>query len=233
MNTFLKYLENDKALKLGVGGLKLKAMRKEIKRLVFLMCFLWVPFRTTLAETETYKLSGNFARNQVIFHSRALMERFQGIAHNLSGTLNLDFDQPSLDLSGTIKVKVASIRTGNILRDQHMLSEDWFDADRHPDIHFTLSKPAQKSVKRKGPNVWFVKVRGLLTIKDRYKEVVVGITIKRTKNQNGNELQIKGGFPVHLSDFNIYGPRGLRMIGVKVSPDVRINLKLVGKRVYN
>lgn len=50
--------------------------------------------------------------------------------------------------SGTLTVAAASIDTGNGRRDRHLRSADFLDADRYPDIIFTLdgSRPAGDGV---------------------------------------------------------------------------------------
>jgi polyisoprenoid-binding protein YceI len=67
--------------------------------------------------------------------------------------------------SGTITIKAASITTNSDMRDGHLKGADFLDAEKYPDIVFTL-----KSIAPEGDHF---KVTGDLTIKDVTHELVL------------------------------------------------------------
>jgi polyisoprenoid-binding protein YceI len=83
-------------------------------------------------------------------------------------TADLELDDPSDPTtgSGTVIVKTASVNTGSEMRDNHLRSPDFFDAEQYPDIVFTL-----KSIRDAGDDKF--KVTGDLTIKGITKEITL------------------------------------------------------------
>ena len=101
--------------------------------------------------------------------------------------IKLDYDAEN-PANSTVeaKIPVASINTGNEKRDGHLLSADFFEADKHPYITFKSS-----SVEAKG-NGQLV-ARGLLTIKGEAREVDLPITLLGTQEIPGEMQQMLGG----------------------------------------
>ncbi len=71
-----------------------------------------------------------------------------------SGTVS-----PDGEISGTLTLAAASIKTKNSRRDRHLRSADFFDSDNDPDIKFTVS-----DIRLSGRGIT---VTGVLTVRDR------------------------------------------------------------------
>jgi polyisoprenoid-binding protein YceI len=83
-------------------------------------------------------------------------------------TADLELDDPDDPTTGrgTVTVKAASVNTGSEMRDNHLRSPDFFDAEKYPDIVFTL-----KSIDKAGDDKF--NVVGDLTIKGITKEITL------------------------------------------------------------
>lgn len=79
-------------------------------------------------------------------------------------TLGLQFD---------LKIKVASINTGNGVQNKHAKSSEWFHAEKFPTINF-LSSSVYKTEKG-------IFAKGKLSIRGVSKDVVIPIEIKTTE----------------------------------------------------
>src|SRR5512136_946368 len=59
----------------------------------------------------------------------------EGFFSNMAGMIQ--FDPPDLaHLSVEVKIDVKNLTTGNRERDEHLLSSDYFDAEKYPEILF-------------------------------------------------------------------------------------------------
>lgn len=114
-------------------------------------------------------------------------------------------------------VDVNSITTGVEMRDNHLKTDDFFNAEKYPKMTFESS--AFKKIKGST-----YALAGKLTIRDVTKDVVFAVTYGGTaKDQQGN---VKAGFTATTSinrlDYNIkYDPTG-----AGVAKDIKITLNL-------
>lgn len=176
------------------------------------------------AKPSSYNLSDKNASKQIVFESKAPVEYIEGVAEGIAGMITLDERDPKLGLSAMVSVPVDGMRTGNAKRDEHLRSSEWLNAERNPSIRFDLSPGDQRTVVKKGEGHWFVKAKGSFFLKGKSKFMEVPVTIKK----HGEKLHVDGRFSVNLEEFGVYGPAGIKMIGVKVAPDVRVRFRLVG-----
>jgi len=87
-------------------------------------------------------------------------------------TLDYDADDPSKSRV-KVKIRVASVNTGNEKRDEHLRSADWFDTETYPYMTFEST-----SVRQLGDSLV---ARGELTIKGETHEVVLPIALLGTQ----------------------------------------------------
>ena len=80
-----------------------------------------------------------------------------------------------LGLQFDLKIKVASINTGNGVQNKHAKSSEWFHAEKYPTIDFVSS-----SVYRTEKGVL---AKGKLTLHGKTKNVVIPIEIKSTESK--------------------------------------------------
>lgn len=96
------------------------------------------------------------AHTTVSFAVRHLMSRVRGTFSDVSGQIVTSGD-PS-GSTATAEIAVASVSTGNPMRDNHLRSADFFDAERHPAMAF-----ASRAL-RQAEGGWILS--GELTIRD-------------------------------------------------------------------
>ncbi|KPH12475.1 YceI family protein [Chryseobacterium sp. ERMR1:04] len=112
-------------------------------------------------------------------------------------------------------VNTGSVNTGVEMRDKHLQSADFFDAENFQKMTFESG-----SIVKDKNNTYTLK--GKLTIKDVTKEISVPVTFGGiTKNQQGKEVMgFQTKFTVNRLDYNIkYDPTG-----AGVAKDVDVNL---------
>jgi polyisoprenoid-binding protein YceI len=119
--------------------------------------------------------------------------------------------------------KTASVFTDNDRRDGHLKSDDFFNAEKFPELKFagTLVKEGTKYV-----------LKGNLTIRDVTKpvtfEVTYGGRIKTPNPQNANAekagFKIKG--TIKRLEYGLKFNRALEGGGLVVSDDVELNIKV-------
>ena len=85
--------------------------------------------------------------------------------------IELDYDAENPEKSTVeVRIKAASIDTGNEKRDDHLRSADWFEADKYPYLTFTST-----SVRQVGENQLIAS--GPLTIKGQSQQIELPITL--------------------------------------------------------
>ncbi len=182
------------------------------------------------AESVTFGLAGKNATNQITFYSKAPVEDFEGVAEELSGAVTLDFSKPNFNLEGWVSVPVASMNTGMAMRDQHMRSADWLNAEKYPVIQFTLAAAPEQTVKKKGENQWVLNAVGQFHLKGHEKKMIVPLTLTKGISRGEEQISVVGRFNVSLKEFGITGPRALNIIGARVGDEVVVKFKIVGKK---
>ena len=108
-----------------------------------------------------------------------------------------------LDLSFNLKIKVASINTGNGVQNKHAKSSEWFHAEQYPTIDFVSS-----SVYKTDKGVF---AKGKLSIHGVTKEVTIPIEI----TNKDTKIIYKAEFSVNRMNYNL-GPDS------KVSRNIKI-----------
>jgi polyisoprenoid-binding protein YceI len=114
-------------------------------------------------------------------------------------------------------IETASINTANSSRDEHLRSEDFFDAERYPQIIFTSS-----SITTKNDNTYDVK--GTLNMHGVEKELILNMTHNgSTTSRSGSELAgLYFSTIFKRSDFKI----GVDMPNTVVADDILLNAEI-------
>lgn len=128
-----------------------------------------------------------------------------------------DFTQANI----SFVAKTATIHTNNEQRDEHLKSEDFFNAESHPEITFVSTAYAQVDAEN-------ATLTGDLTIKDVTKSVSLNVEFGGiNKDPWGNT---KAGFTltgkINRNDFGLNWNSALEAGGVLVSEDVKISAEI-------
>jgi len=132
-------------------------------------------------------------------------------------------------LTGSITVQTSSIKTGIDLRDEHLRSENWLDAESYPEITFTIK--SVNEVQSVESNKLIVKVTGDFSVHGVTKEVIADVTMtylveseQTKKRAPGDLLGAQATFNITLSDYEIDN----KVLGQKVSDNIEVGVNIVG-----
>jgi polyisoprenoid-binding protein YceI len=183
-------------------------------------------FKVKAAGEQTFNFEDK--RNQVKFFSTTPLEDITGISNDVKGKVTLDVTDVK-KMKGSIVISVASIKTAIDLRDEHLRSENWLNADKYPDIIFAIKKVGD--VKVAADNKLEAKVTGDFTVHGVTKETVADVTLtyldasEQTKQYApGDLLGVQAKFIITLSDFEVEN----MVVGQKVADTIEITATLRG-----
>lgn len=169
-----------------------------------------------LAAPQTLNVKG-----QAKWVSEAPVEKIVGTADG-TGVLTVDLADPST-IRGTITMPVASMKSGNDQRDDHLKGSDWLEADKHPTIDFAIG--SVKVVEGpKGDAVKEAKVE--VTGKFTLHGVTTDLTAPATLKWKGDKVKIETAFVVKLADYKVAGKQGV--VGDKVGETIEVSVVLKG-----
>ena len=173
---------------------------------------------TALSEPLKFSLKG-----APEFLSEAPLEKIVGVSE---GELSLIVDFADLkSLQASVSIPVASMRTGNDIRDEHLRGEGWLNAKANPNVTF-VSKSIE-IVKQKGDAAKGkaeLKTAGEITINGVTQPLTAVVKMKWSKKS----VKVKTKFSVALAEFNVAGTEGV--VGNKVGKSIDIKAKFSVKR---
>ena len=170
------------------------------------------------AFADTYKVDKQ--HTEAAFQVRHLFTKVRGVFRDVDGTIRFDKTNPA-NSSVVFRLKVASIDTGVEQRDDHLRGQDFFWAEKYPEIAFTSSR-----VVAKGDNAF--DVTGDLTIRGVTRQVTLPVWfLGEQKDPWGN---VKAGFETAISlnrtDYGLTWNQALETGGVLVGDQVSITIDL-------
>jgi polyisoprenoid-binding protein YceI len=173
---------------------------------------------TTVAFANPLTLKG-----QPEFTSEAPLEKIKGVSE---GVLTLEGDFADLaNLKATVQIPVASMRTGNDIRDEHLRGADWLNAAANPNVEFkteSITIVKQKGDATKGKAT--LNANGSITINGVSKPLNAKVKIK----WSSKSVKVKTKFTIALQDFEVKGSEGV--VGNKVGKTIDIKAKFAVKR---
>jgi polyisoprenoid-binding protein YceI len=205
-------------------------MKTIIKTVIVLLAAVSISFAQGFKVKASGEQTFNFEdkRNQVKFFSTTPLEDITGISNAVKGKVTLNVSDIKT-MKGSISIPVSSIKTAIDLRDEHLRSENWLDADNYPEITFTIKKVGD--VKVAADNKLEAKVTGDFTAHGVTKEVVADVSLtyldasEQTKQYApGDLLGVQAKFNITLSDFEVEN----MVVGQKVSESIEITVTLRG-----
>ncbi len=166
--------------------------------------------------------------NNAVFKLDAPLESINGTATGVSGEITFDPANPK-STTGKIVVATSSMNVPNPMMKEHLLSDQWMDAKKYPDLSFEVVSLAD--TKTSGPATT-ASATGKLTIKGITKEVTIPVSLTflkdklgaRIPNMAGDLLVVRANFKVKRSDYNINAGQ----YEDKVSDEIELSLSLAG-----
>ena len=146
----------------------------------------------------------------------AMVTTVRGAFTDFSGEAHLDAAKPGASSVG-IRIRTASIDTGQADRDAHLRSPDFLDVERWPEIVFTST-----DVEQVDEEVY--EVAGDLTIRDVTRPVTVAFTLTGSaQDPFGNtRVGFEGALAIKRSDWGLTWNTPLDTGGVLVSDRIQI-----------
>lgn len=130
----------------------------------------------------------------------------EGIFKTMSG--DIQFDENNLDASKfSTSIDVASINTGNGMKNKHAVSKKWFDAATYPAIIFNSNKFSKTDTG--------YEVTGTLEIHGTQKEISIPFTF--------SDNTFNGEFSVNRMDFGVGTMKGMSK---KVSNEIKLEISV-------
>ena len=207
-------------------------MKRTLKLIILTLFVVGITFAQGFKVKATGEQAFSFldkaGRNQAMFFSSTPLEDVTGLSNDVKGTITFDVGDVST-LKGSISISTASIKTGIDLRDGHLQSENWLDAESYPEITFVIKNVS--NVKSLEDNKLEVKVIGDFTAHGVTKEVVADVTMtyldeseQTKKRAPGDLLGVEAKFSIVLSDYEVEH----MVVGQKVADSIDITVTMVG-----
>lgn len=180
------------------------------------------------AQARTFRIL-NDGGSRIQFISDAPLETITGVSNHVTGELTVDTANVGA-ARGTVRVRVASIRTGIDLRDEHLRSANWLDATRWPDATFEIT--GVEGAGQLQPNqVANLRIRGRFSIHGVTRDIVANARVRfipltdemRSNHIEGDVIRAQASFRVQLTDYNVSVPLPVRL---KVANEIRVNVTI-------
>ena len=174
---------------------------------------------TSPALTGTYTLDTPHSRLGFVAR-HAMVTKVRGSFGDFAGTAVLNAEDPSRS-HADVTIQVASVDTGNAQRDEHLRTNDFFDAATYPEIRFVSTK-----AEALGDDNY--RLTGDLTIKDITKSVAVdfeftGVAADPWGNQRAG---FEGKAVINRKDWGFNFNAALEAGGVLVSEKITLEFDI-------
>jgi polyisoprenoid-binding protein YceI len=185
-------------------------------------------FNVKASGEQAFSFVDKVGRNQASFYSTTPLEDITGLSNDINGSVTFDTGDLTT-LKGTISISTTSLKTGIELRDTHLKSPNWLDAESYPVISFVIKNVSD--IKTIADNKVDAKVTGDFTVHGVTMEAVAEVSMtyldesEKTKlRAPGDLLGVEAKFSITLSDFDIEN----MVLGAKVSDNIDITVTMVG-----
>ncbi len=95
-------------------------------------------FDVNRSGSQTFSFKDEMGRNQATFYSSTLLEDITGMSTDVWGNISFNVQDIENTLEGEVKISTASLKSGIDLRDEHIRSADWLNAEEYPEITFKI-----------------------------------------------------------------------------------------------
>lgn len=189
-----------------------------MKNLIFriFFCLTFCSLASLAGLGATYKVNPQLTKVEFSIKHLKLAE-VKGSFKQFEGSVSLDLDRPnSFSSKGEILVK--SLSTGIKTRDEHLKSAEIFNIAKYPNISFKAESLEENS--------GVYKVKGLLTIKDKTKQITLtmkNLSVKET------QLTFDAYTSIRRKDFGLDWSENVEGFGL-VGDYAKVHLKIVADR---
>jgi polyisoprenoid-binding protein YceI len=161
----------------------------------------------------THTRIGFSARHAMVTTVRGQFNEFEGTAH-------VDTANPAAS-SARVRIRAASIDTGNADRDGHLRSGDFLDVETFPELVFTTT-----AVSRTDADTFTV--TGDLTIKDVTRPVTIDFDLTGSARDPFGNLRVgfEGSTTINRKDWGLTWNAALETGGVLVSDKIKLELDI-------
>lgn len=180
---------------------------------------------TAVAQSSSTTLSIDSDRSKITWVSEAPAEKIVGTAAEVEGKIRWNLDKLEAT-SAKISFPVASMKTGNSLRDRHLQGKDWLNAKKNPKITFEVKELTDVKRSQDGDRVNVeatavgeVTVNGVNAPGRAQVEIAV-LPAKKL-------ARVQPKLSIDLDDFEVEGRRG--SIGKEVAETIEIEGVLYGE----
>jgi polyisoprenoid-binding protein YceI len=180
------------------------------------------------SKPAAYHFGAAAKHTNITFVSETSVETIHGVTHAVTGKAVLDFGKG--EGSAELAIPVTSLDTGIPTRNEHLQSDKWMDAAKHPDIVFKAkSLKREKADEKTGKETW--SYEGDMTIHGVTKAMKGEASVQRIPADlskvlgPGEWIKVKASFDVTLADFDVKIPEG---VGPKVSATWTVGVDIYG-----
>ena len=172
----------------------------------------------TAGAADTYTFDK--VHSDVGFQIRHLVSKVRGRFTDYEGTILVDKAKPEAS-SVELKIKAASIDTGNENRDKDLRSPNFFEVEKYPEITFKSTKITPKGGDR-------YDVTGTLTMHGVSKEVTLPVAFLGfvSAGRMGDRAGFETSITLNRKDYGIVWNRPLDVGGTILGDDVLISINV-------
>lgn len=181
---------------------------------------------------QTFSTDTKDGRNQASFISDAPFEKIIGLASGLDATVMINGNDITQKPMGKVKVPITNIKTGIDLRDEHLRSQMWLNAEKFPYAEFQLTgikNPSSKKLNN-GEKI-SATLTGKFSVHGITKDVEVPVVLTYFKESEKTKAKAPGNLLAANADFSIeltnYGIQIPSMIVGRVNETVTITVSFV------
>jgi polyisoprenoid-binding protein YceI len=175
------------------------------------------------APQQPPELTGDYrvdpAHSRLGFVARhAMVTKVRGRFTDVEGVLRVDADNPTRS-TALVRIKTASVSTQQEQRDEHLRGEDFFDAERYPEITFRAS-----SIEPRVDGGY--RVTGDLAIRDITQQIAFDVAFTGlARDAMGNiRVGFEGSTQVNRKNWGLTWNAALETGGLLVSEKVTLEL---------
>ena len=192
---------------------------------LFFMILIVFPFTFTLFAQSTEWSIDKPHTNVGFTVTHLVISDVTGRFNDFNGTIKSfgkDFDGAQVN----IVINTASVYTDHEKRDNHLRSEDFFNAEKYPEIAFNSS-----SFEKVGDKKY--KITGDLTMNGVKREIILDGTLKGIINDpwGGTRAGFKATTTIDRYDFNLKYNRALETGGFLIDKQVNIEINIELKKI--